>query len=114
MKKLILLITISFSAIGLFAQNKSDLSLIAQSLDQGKMNKKDCVMMKNGHLLMMKDGKTMDMPTDIVLENGMSISKNGTVTNADGTTRVMKNGDCVDMNGNWERIDLGDNKSKNK
>lgn len=111
MKKLTVLFTFILFAIALQAQNNSgDLSLVAQTLDQGKMNKKDCVMMKNGKMLMMKDGKTIDMNGDVTLNDGSVVSTNGTVKMKDGTTKMLKNGDSVDMNGNWERMDKMDRK----
>src|SRR4051812_17722124 len=108
MKKLTLIAVLSLSPFIFYAQSASSpasIQMIAQSLDQSKMNKKDCVMMTNGKMLMMVNGKTMDMPAEVKLKDGSVIQKNGTVTLKDGSTKVMKNGDSVDMDGNWERID---------
>ena len=79
--------------------------VIAETLDQDKMNKKDCVMMINDKMLMMVNGKTMDMPAEVKLNDGSVVQKDGTVTLKDGTTKEMKNGDSIDMEGNWERTD---------
>jgi hypothetical protein len=111
MKKTALVIILFVFTFGAYAQNNSpDISLVAQSLDQSKMNKKDCVMMKNGKMLVMKDGKTMDMTGDVTLNDGSVVSKNGTIKMKDGSTKAIKNGDTVDMNGNWERMDKPDKK----
>jgi hypothetical protein len=115
MKKLTLFISVFLFSIALQAQNNTtDISLVAQSLNQEKMNKKDCVMMKSGKMLVMKDGKTMDMNGDVVLSDGSVVSTNGTVKAKDGSTKMLKNGDSVDMNGNWERMDRKPNDTPNK
>jgi len=99
MKNLMIILVITFFSItNSFSQQPiSDLPTLAQTLDQGKMNKKDCVMMVNG--------KTMDMTGDVTLKDGTVIQKNGTCKMPDGSTKAMKNGDSVDMDGKWERID---------
>jgi len=107
MKKLALILAINlFSFTDLFSQQPtSDLPALAQTLDQSKMNKKDCVMMVNGKMLMMVNGKTTDMTGDVKCKDGTVIQKNGDVKMSDGSTKAMKNGDSVDMDGKWERID---------
>jgi hypothetical protein len=104
MKKLIIVLLL-YPALSFSQTNTPSIPVIAQSLDQSKMNKKDCVMMTNGKMLMMVNGKTMDMPAEVSLKDGSVVQKNGTVKMKDGSTKVMKNGDSVDMDGNWERID---------
>jgi hypothetical protein len=107
MKNLMIILVITFFSItNSFSQQPiSDLPTLAQTLDQGKMNKKDCVMMVNGKMLMMVNGKTMDITGDVTLKDGTVIQKNGTCKMPDGSTKAMKNGDSVDMDGKWERID---------
>jgi hypothetical protein len=105
MKKLVFILAITLNPTIFFAQNNQSIPMIAQNLDQSKMNKKDCVMMKNGKMLMMVSGKTMDMPAEVKLKDGSVVEKNGTVRMKDGSTKAMKNGDSVDMDGNWERMD---------
>jgi hypothetical protein len=106
MKKIVVAVFITVLYLNSSAQtNQSSLAELAQTLDQSKMNKKDCVMMVNGKMLMMVNGKTMDMTNDVTCKDGTVIQKNGTVKLHDGSTKAMKNGDSVDMNGTWERID---------
>src|SRR5947209_313676 len=103
MKKLVLLFLLALFANRSSAQtNAASIPALAETLDQGKMNKKDCVMMVNGKMLMMVNGKTTDMPAEVRLRDGSVVQKNGTVRMKDSTTKVMKNGDSVDMEGNWE------------
>lgn len=61
--------------------------------------KKDCVMMKDSKMMVMKGGKTMAMDQDMTLTNGTVVSTDGTVKMSDGKTKQLKNGDCVYMNG---------------
>jgi hypothetical protein len=67
---------------------------------------KDCVMMKNGNLLQMKDGKTMDFSQDITLTDGTTIMKDGTVKKKDGTTVTLKEGDCIMMDGTVKHMGM--------
>jgi hypothetical protein len=61
---------------------------------------KDCCMMKDGKMMMIKDGKKMAMDTDMTMPNGTMVMKDGTCTMKDGTKMVMKEGDRMDMDGN--------------
>ena len=73
----------------------------AQTADQShtKSMKKDCIMMKDGKVMQMKDGNTTELSGDVTLENGTVVSKDGTVKMKDGKTKMLKDGDCVYMNG---------------
>ena len=61
---------------------------------------KDCCMMQDGKMMMIKDGKKMAMDADITMPNGTMVMKDGTCVMKDGTKMVMKEGDRMDMNGN--------------
>lgn len=65
---------------------------------------KDCVMMENGKMIQMKDGKMMDMTTNVTLSDGSTVMSNGTLKKKDGTTTTLKNGDCVMMNGSMKQM----------
>lgn len=67
---------------------------------------KDCVMMKKGKLLQMKDGKTIDFSKDITLTDGTQIMKDGTVKKKDGTTVTLKDGDCIMMDGTVKHMEM--------
>ncbi|WP_310554915.1 DUF6799 domain-containing protein [Flavobacterium sp.] len=60
---------------------------------------KDCCMMKDGKMMVMKNGKTMPMNKDMVMKNGTTCMTNGECTMKDGTKMQMKNGDCMEMSG---------------
>ena len=61
--------------------------------------KKDCIMMKDGKVMQTKDGNTTELTDDVTLPNGTVVSKDGTVKTKDGKTSMLKDGDCVYMNG---------------
>jgi hypothetical protein len=60
---------------------------------------KDCVMMENGKMMVMKGGKPMAMYQDMTLTNGATVSTDGTVKMQEGTSTQLKDGDCVYMDG---------------
>ena len=66
-----------------------------------KMNHKmkDCVMMKDGKMMVTKDGKTMAMDQTMTMRNGTTVMSDGTVKMKNGTTKMLKDGDCVYMDG---------------
>ena len=67
----------------------------------GKMDHKmkDCVMMKDGKMMVTKGGKTMEMDKSMTMSNGSTVMPDGSVKMKNGTTKMLKDGDCVYMNG---------------
>jgi glucose/arabinose dehydrogenase len=64
-----------------------------------KHHGKDCVMMKDGKMMVKKGGKMMAMDADMTMPNGTVVMKDGTVKMSDGTTSTMKEGDRMGMDG---------------
>ena len=60
---------------------------------------KDCCMMKDGKMMVMKNGKTMPMEKDMVMKNGTKCMTNGECMMKDGKKMMMKDGDCMEMSG---------------
>ena len=65
----------------------------------GSMKMKDCVMMKDGKMMVMKGGEKMAMDNETTFTNGSKVGTDGMLTKQDGTTKQLKNGDCVYMDG---------------
>jgi len=105
MKKLFIFLLISFLGVGLHAQDKMKTKMA------GSHHMKDCVMMENGKMTVMKGGKTMDMDQDMTMTNGTVVMKDGTVKTKAGKTMMLKDGDCVMMNGSVTHAKM---KSKGK
>ena len=66
--------------------------------------RKDCVMMKHGKMMMMKDGHIMMMPEETIMPNGVKVMNDGSCELKNGKKMTaMKEGDCLDGNGNMMR-----------
>lgn len=74
--------------------------------------KKDCIMMKDGKVVQMKDGTTTDVTSDVTLSNGTVVSADGTVKTKDGKTHMLKDGDCVYMNGKMTHMAMKKKETK--
>jgi uncharacterized Zn ribbon protein len=66
---------------------------VTASAQSSKM--KDCIMMKDGKMMVMKSGMSMMMMNDSTFKNGTMVMKDGTVKMKDGTTHMLKDGECV-------------------
>jgi hypothetical protein len=64
---------------------------------------KDCCMMKGGKMMCLKDGITMAMDKDQTMANGTVCKTTGECVMANGQSKQMKNGECIDMKGNIEK-----------
>lgn len=96
MKKLFLLTFVSLLTISLYAQQAPTKTKTEKSSTMSK----DCVVMENGKMMMMKGGQTMDMTQDMTMSNGTVVMQDGTVKMKNGKTMKLKDGDCVWMDGN--------------
>ena len=61
----------------------------------------DGVMMKNGKLMMVKNGKMTLMDHEMSMSNGTKVMSNGTIMKKDGTKMMMKEGQHMNMAGNF-------------
>ncbi len=92
----------------------------AQDTSGHKMHKmgdhkmKDCVMMKDGKVMVMKDGQKSELTDDMTLSNGTTVMKDGSVKTSDGKTMMLKDGDCVWMDGKMGKMDKMKMKAKDK
>jgi Domain of unknown function (DUF6799) len=60
----------------------------------------DGVVMKDGHMMMMKDGRaTAPMTADITMPDGTKVTTSGVVKMRDGEEKQLNNGAMVLMNG---------------
>jgi hypothetical protein len=98
MKKLMMFCLAAFACTSMALAQDSTANHKMHSSDKMKMMK-DCVMMEDGKLMVMKGGKTTAMTQDMTLTNGATIMSDGSVKMHDGTTRKLSNGDCVYMDG---------------
>src|SRR5438067_7398515 len=95
MKKLLILLAAFIISAGVQAQDTSK-----NKTTMGKStHMKDCIMMKNGKLMVEKNGTSTEMTQDMTLNNGTVVMKDGTVKTKDGKTMMLKEGQCVYMDG---------------
>lgn len=60
---------------------------------------KDCVMMKDGKLMVMKGGTVSPLDKELTLTNGNVIKLDGTIKSTDGTTMKLKEGEAIGLDG---------------
>lgn len=71
--------------------------------DDGMTMKQDSVMMKDGKMIIMKDGKTSPMVEDVTLENGTKVMVDGTIVLKDATVMKMGEDDVILMTGKMDK-----------
>jgi hypothetical protein len=67
---------------------------------------KDCVMMEDNKMMVIKSGRTSAMDSDMTMTNGTVVLTNGTIKTKDGQTMMLKNGYCVYMNGTLGKMKM--------
>ena len=94
--------TVTLAVVGLFLS----VSFLASS---GVAAEKDGVMMKNGKMTMMQDGKEVTrMARETTLSDGTRVMMNGKMVTKDGKEVQMKEGQTVMMDGKM----MGSDKEK--
>ena len=114
MKKLFAVIVLALIATGLKAQETKKAMPASASKSEMKHDMKDCIMMMDGKMMMMKAGKSMPMTSDMKMENGAMVNMQGMVMMPDGNKMMMKNGDCMDMHGKMMKHKMKKGKMKSK
>ena len=107
MKKLLLMFAAVLFAAGIHAQDTAK-----NKSTMGKSSHmKDCYMMKDGKMVMEKNGTTTDMTQDVTLSNGTVVMKDGTVKTKDGKTMTLKEGQCIYTDGKIKTMSSSKTKS---
>ena len=86
------------------------LSFISTGFAEDKA--KDCVHMKDGKMMMMKDGQDMAMDKDMTMENGVKVMTDGTVIKKNGKKKTMKEGDMMTMDGKMKKAGMKEGETK--
>ncbi len=89
MKKLILILFVWFCSLGLAAQNKKN-----------KKHSPDfsyCMIVKGDEQVLTQNGT--EIKEDVKLKNGDRLSAEGRVRRTDGTEIKLKEGECINNNG---------------
>ena len=88
-------ITLCIIATSSYAQTKTNSATM-----------KDCCMMKDGKMMLMKAGKTLPMEKAMTMKNGTKCMTNGECVMKDGKKMQMKEGECMDMSGKMGNCDM--------
>jgi hypothetical protein len=56
---------------------------------------KDCVIMKDGKMMVIRDGKTTTMDKEMTLSDGTRVMSDGKVMMKDGSTKILRDGESI-------------------
>ncbi|MEO8772260.1 MAG: DUF6799 domain-containing protein [Ferruginibacter sp.] len=97
----LLMFSVCFINSNAYSQVKTDTAMM-----------KDCCMMKDGKMMLMKAGKPMPMDHDMTMKNGTKCMVNGECIMKSGTKMKMKEGQCMDMDGKMDQCPMMNKKMK--
>ncbi len=95
MKKLAIVCLFSFFTAAAFAQTS----------DKMMNDKKDCIMMKDGKMMVMKGGMSMMMMNDTTI-HGTMVMKDGSYKMKDGKMHMLKDGECIMPSGKMKMMKM--------
>ena len=105
MKKLLLCCCVTFACAAMaLAQDtmpykKMDKMRQMPANQQHMKMSSDCVMFTNGEVHLMKSGKKSAIKDPVALSNGAMVMADGMVKMKDGSTKQLKEGECMSMDG---------------
>ncbi|WP_309640850.1 DUF6799 domain-containing protein [Flavobacterium sp.] len=102
MKKALLTIAAIIITCGVFAQNDSENKKVnpEKTATQKQYPHPNGYMMKDGKLMMVKEGNMTLVQKDITLSNGTLIMADGNYMEKGKSKMILKEGEHIDMNGN--------------
>lgn len=59
----------------------------------------DHVTMRDGKMMVVRNGETVPMEEDVTMADGTRVMRNGQVLMANGTARMMREGETMSMDG---------------
>lgn len=97
MKKTLLVSTFFLLFLGIMnAQNKQDNQ---NSQEKSTATKNEFLMMKNGKVCHIVNGKQIQLQIQMTMKNGAVVNPDGSCKFKDGKQLKLHNGECMDMNG---------------
>lgn len=107
MKKILIAMFCVAISCGAMAKSKmTAFNPIQEKMSKSSMKMKDCVMMKDGKMMVMKGGQTMTMDKDMKMRNGTMVMTDGSVKMKHGKMMKMKDGDMMMMNGKMKTMPM--------
>ncbi len=104
MKKLLILCMVGAFSYSALCQSNSVPKKSDTDFAFTKKMEKEFVMMQNGLALHVKDGNTTTLSSPLKLNNGGLVMPDGTIQMSDGTTKKLKEGEYVDIDGIMGKI----------
>ena len=102
MKNVFLTIAALILTCSVFAQTKTENTTTTPDQTAQKQHRHaNGYMLKDGRVMMVKDGNLTLIQKDITLSNGTVIMADGNYMEKGKTKTKFKDGQHVDMNGNW-------------
>jgi hypothetical protein len=119
MRKLILVFVAIAITAGAYAQIDSTKKKLnqqdkqTQNMQNNLVDKSlaDGIVMKDGKIMQVKNGKMTLLDRDVTLTNGTKIMVDGTFTNKDGSKTTFKEGQHMDMSGNVTSVKTNKDKT---
>src|SRR5690348_9607253 len=116
MKKIFCFIAVLLFAGAAFAQTDTSMqdtsgmrmmhdSMMRQGMN-GMHKMRDCIMMHDGKVMVMKGGQHTTLTQQMNFPNGSTVMPDGTLKMADGTTRMLKNDECIYMDGTMGKMGM--------
>jgi hypothetical protein len=100
MKKLLILLAAATIGLTAAAQHEGH----TQKATDQTNHTKEHLMMMDGKMMHIKDGKTMELTQEMKLSNGATIAKDGTLKMKNGKTRKLKDGEMIYMDGKMGKM----------
>lgn len=97
MKSIIILITLCIFSLNAFSQIKDTTGNSGH-----EKNGKYCAILKDGIMVLMKD--EVPITAVVTLRDGSKVTLDGNILRSDGINTVLKNGECIDINGTIENM----------
>jgi hypothetical protein len=116
MKNLILAFTVILFSINVYAQSDSikvlkthkrvvtSKRVTSKTYTTHKAKHPDGVMLVDGKVMTIKEGKMAKLEGEIYLNNGTKVTPEGMCVDKTGTTMMMKEGEHLDMEGNMVKM----------
>lgn len=67
----------------------------------------DHVLMRDGEIIVMRNGEEMPLEEEVMLSDGTKVMPNGQVLMADGTARMMREGETLTVDRGTDRVPPG-------
>lgn len=104
MKKLLILGLVSTFSLNAICGSNNVVNNSAPYTALIKKMEKEFVTMKNGLALHVKNGDTTTLSSPLKLNNGGLVMPDGTIKLSDGTTKKLKEGEYIDIDGKMGKV----------